>query len=103
MTRPKLNVSERDGACRFPVYLQPRASRDELAGLHEGALRIRLTSPALRNRANRHLIDFLASLLRVAKSRVSLASGERSRTKTVVVSGLSEARLLDLVTPYLVD
>jgi uncharacterized protein len=103
VARTKLEISESAGGCRFRVYLQPRASRDEIVGSHKGALKIRLTSPALENRANRHLVEFLAQRLGVAKSCVAIASGQRSRSKTVVVSGLSGARCLDLLALHLVD
>jgi len=44
---------------RIEVYVQPRASKTELAGLHDGVIKIRIAVPAIENAANRALIDFI--------------------------------------------
>ena len=69
------------------VHAQPGARRTEAAGLHGEALKIRVAAPALEDRANAALIEFLAGKLGVAKRDVTLASGARSREKRFVVKG----------------
>ena len=64
-------------------HLQPKASRDEFAGLHGDRLKIRLTAPPVDGKANAHLLAFLASVFAVSKSQVSLESGQQSRQKRV--------------------
>ena len=64
-------------------HLQPKASRDEFAGLHGERLKIRLTAPPVEGKANAHLMAFLAAAFGVAKSQVSLESGELNRQKRV--------------------
>lgn len=64
-------------------HLQPKASRDEFAGLHGDRLKIRLTAPPLEGKANAHLLAFLGKAFGVAKSHVSLESGELNRQKRV--------------------
>ncbi|MCE5361929.1 DUF167 domain-containing protein [Pseudomonas anguilliseptica] len=64
-------------------HLQPKASRDEFAGLHGDRLKIRLTAPPVDGKANAHLLAFLASVFAVSKSQVSLKSGQQSRQKRV--------------------
>ncbi|MFC5694943.1 DUF167 domain-containing protein [Pseudomonas sp. GCM10022186] len=64
-------------------HLQPKASRDEFAGLHGERLKIRLTAPPVEGKANAHLMAFLAKAFGVAKSQVSLESGELNRQKRV--------------------
>ncbi|MNQ56507.1 hypothetical protein D3C85_706310 [compost metagenome] len=64
-------------------HLQPKASRDEFAGLHGERLKIRLTAPPVEGKANAHLLAFLAAAFGVAKSQVSLESGELNRQKRV--------------------
>ncbi len=49
-------------------HLQPKASRDEFAGLHGDRLKIRLTAPPVDGKANAHLLAFLASVFAVSKS-----------------------------------
>ena len=78
---------ERDGTLSIRVHAQPGARRTEAAGLHGEALRIRVAAPALEDRANAALVDFIAERLGVPKRGVRLASGARSREKRFLVSG----------------
>ena len=64
-------------------HLQPKASSDEFAGLHGDRLKIRLTAPPVEGKANAHLMAFLAKAFGIAKSQVSLISGELNRQKRV--------------------
>ncbi len=73
----------------LPVRVTPRASRSALAGVREGALVVRLTAPPVEGAANRALVKLLAKELGVAKGRVRVVSGERSRNKRVLVEGLA--------------
>ncbi len=73
---------------RFTVRVQPRASRNELAGSHGDAIKIRLTAPPVEGAANTALIAFLSRALGVPKSSVRIARGERSRSKVVEVIGI---------------
>jgi uncharacterized protein (TIGR00251 family) len=63
------------------VQLQPRASRDEFAGIHGNALKIRLTAPPVDGKANAALVAFLAEAFGVAKRQVALVQGETGRAK----------------------
>jgi uncharacterized protein (TIGR00251 family) len=74
---------------RLDVYIQPRASRTELAGMHAGAIKIRVAAPPVENAANRALIDFVAERLGVAKRSVRVVSGGTSRRKTLEVDGVT--------------
>lgn len=64
-------------------HLQPKASKDEFAGLHGERLKIRLTAPPVEGKANAQLLAFLAEAFGVAKSLVQLESGELNRQKRV--------------------
>lgn len=79
------------------VRVQPRASRDEIAGEHDGGLRIRLTAPPVDDRANEALRKLLAARLNVPLAAVRIASGERSRTKRVEISGVTAAMVRALL------
>lgn len=85
------------GTVSFSVRVQPRASKDEVAGVIGGALKIRLQAPAMENRANEALVEFLAQLLKTPKSAVRILGGERSRTKRVEVRGITEGQILGLL------
>jgi uncharacterized protein len=92
-----LDINEQGGAMVFAVRVQPRASRDEVSGVVEGALRIRLRAPALENRANEALCEFLADLLKRPKSAVRILSGEHSRTKRVAIDGVTRQQIESLL------
>jgi len=83
----------------FKVRVQPRAARNQLAGLYEDAVKVRLTAPPVDGEANQALVDFLAKLFGVAKSQVELVSGHTGRNKLVKLQGVSgEAALAKLMT-----
>ncbi|WP_183352952.1 DUF167 domain-containing protein [Geomonas silvestris] len=77
-----------DGVC-FGVHVQPRASRAEICGPKDGELRLRLTSPPVEDAANKQCVELIAKTLGIAKSRVSIRSGGKSRHKVVQVAGVS--------------
>lgn len=81
----------------FTVRVQPRASRDEIAGVVEGALKVRLLAPAVENRANEALVEFLANVLKTSKSAVRIRSGEQSRVKRVEIFGVTAQQVRDLL------
>jgi uncharacterized protein (TIGR00251 family) len=93
-----LEMQERDGTVVFSVRVQPRASKDEIAGEMAGSLKIRLQAPAVEDRANEALIAFLAQLLKTPKSAVRILSGERSRTKRIEVRGVMQQQIRALLT-----
>ncbi len=64
-------------------------------GIHEGALKVKLTSPPVEGKANEELIEFLADLLGVRKSDIKILRGGSSKQKTVEVAGLREFPPID--------
>lgn len=75
------------------VLIQPRAGRDQLVGLHQDRLKIRLSAPPVDGAANRQCCRYLAQCLGLAKSQVSLHSGSRSRRKTLLLSEVTLERI----------
>jgi uncharacterized protein (TIGR00251 family) len=71
----------KDDDLLLSVRVQPKASRDEIIGPLEDALKIRITAPPVEGKANNHLIRFLARTFGVSKSRVEIISGETGRLK----------------------
>ncbi len=71
------------------VYVQPRASRNELVGIQGDELKVRLTSPPVEGAANKLCREFFAKLLGVPRRDVALVAGERSRHKRLLVAGTS--------------
>ena len=72
------------------IRVQPRASRNEVAGLVGGTLKIRLTAPPVEGEANDACLAFLARLLDLAPSRLAIIQGAHSRTKVIRITGLTK-------------
>jgi len=91
-----VQIVEKDGKVSFAVRVQPRASLDEIVGEYQDGLKIRLTAPPVDDRANEALRKLLAARLKVPLAAVRIASGERSRTKRVEISGVTAAMIRNL-------
>jgi uncharacterized protein len=94
----QLDITSRNGCVVFQVRVQPRASRDEVAGVIEGALKVRIQAPAVENRANEAVCEYLAALLKTPKSAVRILGGERSRVKRVEIRGVQPREVLALLS-----
>ena len=92
-----LEIEEREGAVTFLVRVQPRASKDEIAGEMGGALKVRLQAPLVDDRANEALVEFLAQLLKTPRTAVRILSGERSRTKRIEIRGVTRQQIFALL------
>ncbi len=75
-----------DGKITLTLHIQPGAKKTEVAGLYGDALKIRLAAPPVDGKANAALIGFVAERLGLAKSAVTLKSGQTSRRKVLEVS-----------------
>lgn len=75
------------------LHIQPRASRNEICGVQDNALKIRLTSPPVDGAANKLCREFLADTFKVPKSAVEIVSGETSRHKRVRITADDSGRL----------
>jgi uncharacterized protein len=82
----EFDAHRRGEAVRFSVRLQPRASRNEIAGLQGKSLKIRVTAPPVEGMANQALIELLSDSLGISRRNVCIVSGLTSRTKVVEVS-----------------
>lgn len=81
------------GGVRFRVRVQPRAGRNEVAGLHGRALKVRLTAPPVEGAANDACLAFLAERLGIPRARLTIVSGHAARDKLVEALGIDEAAL----------
>jgi uncharacterized protein (TIGR00251 family) len=98
----EFRITDAKGGAAFAVRVIPRASRRGIVGIQDdGSLKIRLTSPAREGRANRELVDYLAGLLHVAKSRIEIVAGHKGRKKLIGVEGLLPAAVDARLRPAL--
>jgi uncharacterized protein (TIGR00251 family) len=92
-----IRATESGGRVVFEVRLQPRSSREGIDGEWQGALRIRVASPPVDDRANQALIKFLAARLKRPLAAVRIIAGARSRIKRIEVTGTTAAQVCGLL------
>ena len=79
----------KDGFPLLTVYVQPKASKNKIAGIHGDAVKLCITAPPVDGKANKAVINFIAKCCHLSKSQVTLHSGQQSRTKRLRLEGLS--------------
>lgn len=94
-TEPR--YTEKDDAVIFTVRVVPRASRSEIAGRLDGALKVRVASPPVSGAANAELVRFLSKTFDVAKSAIEIVSGETSKTKQIKIESLCGEKFLEII------
>jgi len=77
----------------FDIQVIPHASRAEIAGVQEGAFKVKVTAPPVEGAANEACIKLLAKELGLKKSQMEISSGAKSRKKTVMIKDISKAEL----------
>ena len=92
-----IQYSEKDRGLTFAVRIVPRASRTQIAGEYNGALRIRIAAPPVEGAANRELIRLLAKLFKLPQNAVEIVSGAASKSKIIHIVGADSARLEKLI------
>ena len=85
-----------DEALILEIATQPGAAKNQFAGLHGGALKIRIHAPPIDGKANRGLIEFLAREFATPRSRITIVRGAANRAKTVCIN--APATLPDCLT-----
>jgi uncharacterized protein len=84
-----LELQRSNGDVLLPVIVQPRASRNAVAGLHGGALKIHLTAPPVGGAANDACLRLLAGLLGLSRAHLSIVKGTKARHKLIRIADLS--------------
>ena len=84
-----IDYSQKNGRLTFNVRVVPRASRSEVVGAHDGALRVRIAAPPVDGAANEELVKLLARVLGVTRTAVAVTAGQTSKLKKVAVSGIA--------------
>jgi uncharacterized protein (TIGR00251 family) len=90
-------IQETSEGVILKVTVQPRGSRNEIAGLQGDALKIKLTAPPVEGAANKLCVEFLAKALKVRKSDVEIIHGQKSRSKKVLVRSITRKRIESLL------
>ena len=102
-------LKENTDGITLTVFVQPRSSKNMIAGLHDQALKVKLTSPPVDGAANKMCIQYLSKCLKVPKSSIEIVSGHKSRTKRLLLrykdetnaAGAEAARIRSLISSLL--
>jgi uncharacterized protein (TIGR00251 family) len=96
-------TSDSPAGCLLTIRVTPRAGRSAIAGVREDLLLVKLAAAPVDGAANEALVATLAEALGVPKRDVSIVSGERSRTKRVLVAGRTAAAVAAALAPFLAE
>ena len=91
-----ISFTENDEGISFGIRVVPRASKSQIVGEIDGALKVRISAPPVDGAANDEVVRLLAKAFGVAKSSVTIIVGETSKTKRVRVAGTTPERLQQL-------
>ena len=86
-------IRDTPSGATFQVRVHSRARKNAITGVVGDSLKLALTAPPVEGRANEACIAYLAELLNVPRSSVTIAAGETSRQKLIRVAGLSAAQV----------
>ncbi|MBA2494295.1 MAG: YggU family protein [Acidobacteria bacterium] len=92
-----IQTTEKNRSLTFNVRVVPRASKSEIVGEHDGALKIRLCAPPTGGAANAELVKLLSKTFGVSKSEVQILNGQTAKTKQVCISNITSKNLTDIL------
>jgi uncharacterized protein (TIGR00251 family) len=91
-------IEEIKGGVRLHLFIQPKSSKNQIVGPHNGMLKIKITAPPVDGEANAELIEYLSKFFKVPKRNITLVKGDTGRQKTVDVEGITFSDAQALVT-----
>ncbi|WP_413559716.1 DUF167 domain-containing protein [Bdellovibrio sp. HCB209] len=94
-------IEEIKGGVRLHLFIQPKSSKNQIVGPHNGLLKIKIAAPPVDGEANAELIEFLSKLFKVPKRSITLVKGDTGRTKTVDIDGINLENAQKLTSPAL--
>lgn len=86
-------MADKEIGARLRVRVTPGAPHNEVTGYAEGVLRVKIAAPPVKGQANKELIAFLAGILDVRKSQLSILKGETRREKVLAIEGVTPQEL----------
>jgi uncharacterized protein (TIGR00251 family) len=90
-------MNETSEGLTVAVRAVPRAAKNEIQGVYDEALKIRLITPPVDGKANQALIRFLSKALHISKSQIRILRGETSRNKILRITGISKKELTRII------
>lgn len=101
MDNTGFRIRESGADIEVPLHVQPRARRTQIAGLHDGTLKLKISAPPVDDAANRAILEFFSGLLGHPKSRLHIISGGKSRNKVLRIEDMSLKRFQESIAAHL--
>lgn len=92
-----MSIAGRGAKISLRVY--PNADRNGVVGFADGVLRVKVSAPPIKGKANRELIAFLSQILGVDKNTLTIIKGHTSRNKVIAVGGLTQEEITRRLLP----
>lgn len=98
MPETQFRINPYESGIRFSAVIQPRSSQNEISGIHNNSLKIRLTSPPVDGAANKTCVKFLAKWLGVSPSKIRIVAGLSNKNKTIEIDDIDESAFRNKLT-----
>ena len=98
MPGTQLRINPYKSGIRFSAIIQPRSTQNEVLGIHNNSLKIRLTSPPVDGAANKTCVKFLAKSLGVSRSKIRIVAGLNNKNKTIEIDDIDESSFRNKLT-----
>ncbi len=92
-----IDIRETKEGLQLDIYVQPGAKKTAIIGEHDGRLKISVNQPPDKGRANEAVLELLSKTMCIPKSNINIIRGHTARQKTVALSGVDSADVLNLI------
>jgi len=95
-----VELREKNGNAVFVVKAQPRSSKSRICGAYNGGLKVSLKAAPVDDAANKECCELFSKVFHIPPSRVHIISGSTSRTKTIMLEGISLSTAAPVLNSY---
>jgi hypothetical protein len=95
-----IELREKNGSAVFAVKAQPRSSKSRICGIYNGGLKVNLKAAPVDDAANRECCELFSKVFHIPPSRVHIIAGSSSRTKSVMLEGITAEAAAKVLEPY---
>lgn len=92
-----IDLEERKEGVAFGVKAQPGAKKNEIAGVFDRSLKVKVTDVAEKGKANKAIISLLSKKLGIAKSLLEIVAGDTNSRKKILVRDMNSDTLIKLI------
>lgn len=92
-------ISESSAGIKISLYVIPNAPRSQIVGEYNSQLKIKIKAPPVDGKANQAIIEFFSELFEIPQKDLEILKGDKSKSKTLLVRGLSASEILQFIKP----